>query len=204
MNIGNKLYALRKEKNLSQEEVAFQLNVSRQTISKWETNQSIPDLDKIIPLCKLYQIQADELLIGTVDKKVEKVIDEKHEKAIAISISIFLYFLAIIWIAVVEPLEISENIMVAVFLLICGVSTSYLVYKMINLSNHSKKVNKYQSLDHFLSLVFATLYLGISFSTNAWNVTWIIWLIYALVIELLHLILELKEEKNGTKNSYHD
>lgn len=204
MNIGNKLYALRKEKNLSQEEVAFQLNVSRQTISKWETNQSIPDLDKIIPLCKLYQIQADELLIGTADKKVEKVIDEKHEKAIAISISIFLYFLAIIWIAVVEPLEISENIMVAVFLLICGVSTSYLVYKMINLSNHSKKVNKYRSLDHLLSLVFSTLYLGISFSTNAWNVTWLIWLIYALIIELLHLILELKEEKNGTKNSYHD
>ena len=47
MNIGEKLYELRKEKNLSQEEVAEKLNVSRQTVSKWETNQTTPDFDKI-------------------------------------------------------------------------------------------------------------------------------------------------------------
>ena len=40
MNFGEKLYELRKEKNLSQEEVAEKLNVTRQTVSKWETNQS--------------------------------------------------------------------------------------------------------------------------------------------------------------------
>ena len=44
MNIGEKLYELRKGKNLSQEEVADKLNVTRQTISKWETNASTPDL----------------------------------------------------------------------------------------------------------------------------------------------------------------
>ena len=68
MDLGQKLLELRKSKQYSQEEVAFKLNVSRQTISKWETNQSTPDFDKIAPLCELYGITADELLTG---KKVE-------------------------------------------------------------------------------------------------------------------------------------
>ena len=64
LNIGEKLFELRKEKNLSQEEVADKLNVSRQTISKWETNQSTPDFDKIIPICELFEISTEELLTG--------------------------------------------------------------------------------------------------------------------------------------------
>ena len=69
MDLGKRLYELRKNKKLSQEEVAEKLNVTRQTVSKWETNQSMPDFDKIIPLCELYGISADELLKG---EKVEK------------------------------------------------------------------------------------------------------------------------------------
>ena len=63
MNFGEKLYELRKEKNLSQEEVAEKLNVTRQTVSKWETNQSTPDFDKILPLCELFGISSEYLLI---------------------------------------------------------------------------------------------------------------------------------------------
>lgn len=68
MNIGEKLFELRKSKNLSQEEVAEKLNVTRQTVSKWETNQSTPDFDKILPLCELFEISTEELLTG---KKTE-------------------------------------------------------------------------------------------------------------------------------------
>ncbi len=73
MDIGEKLFELRKQKNLSQEEVAEKLNVTRQTVSKWETNQSTPDFDKIIPICELFEISTEELLTG---KKVE----EKNKK----------------------------------------------------------------------------------------------------------------------------
>ena len=64
MDLGQKLFELRKGKNLSQEEVADKLNVTRQTVSKWETNQSTPDFDKIVPLCELFEISTEELLIG--------------------------------------------------------------------------------------------------------------------------------------------
>ena len=97
MKIEDKLLKLRKEKRLSQEEVAEKLNVSRQTVSKWETGQSSPDLDKIIPLCELYEISSDELLTG---KKYEEVIKEEKEyenmKAKGIGLSLGIYVLSII------------------------------------------------------------------------------------------------------------
>lgn len=64
MNLGERLFELRKTKNLTQDDVAEKLNVTRQTISKWETNQSTPDFDKIVPLCELYEISPNELLTG--------------------------------------------------------------------------------------------------------------------------------------------
>lgn len=83
MNLGEKLFELRKEKNLSQEAVAEKLNVTRQTVSKWETNQSTPDFDKIIPICELYGISTDELLKGekqNTEKEENKNVDESNEK----------------------------------------------------------------------------------------------------------------------------
>ena len=62
MNLGEKLLYLRKSKNLTQDDVAEKLQVTRQTVSKWETNQSTPDFDKIVPLCELYEITPNELL----------------------------------------------------------------------------------------------------------------------------------------------
>ena len=64
MNLGEKLFELRRTKNLTQDDVAEKLNVTRQTVSKWETNQSTPDFDKILPLCELYGISPNELLKG--------------------------------------------------------------------------------------------------------------------------------------------
>ena len=79
MNLGEKLFELRKTKNLTQDDVAEKLNVTRQTVSKWETNQSTPDFDKIIPLCELYGISADELLKGK-EKEKETENNENNEK----------------------------------------------------------------------------------------------------------------------------
>lgn len=69
MNLGESLFELRKSKNLTQDDVAEKLNVTRQTVSKWETNQSTPDFDKIIPLCELYDISPNELLTGEKEEE---------------------------------------------------------------------------------------------------------------------------------------
>lgn len=64
MNIGTRISTQRKKLGLSQEQLAEKLNVSRQTVSKWENNTHNPELDKCMELCRLFQISLDELLLG--------------------------------------------------------------------------------------------------------------------------------------------
>ena len=61
MSLGEKLLSYRKKKGLSQEDVADILHVTRQTVSKWETDQSTPDFDKVVPICDLYGVSTEEL-----------------------------------------------------------------------------------------------------------------------------------------------
>ncbi|MBQ8508760.1 MAG: helix-turn-helix transcriptional regulator [Clostridia bacterium] len=60
--LAERLLALRRQRGLSQEELAEQLGVSRQSVSKWEGAQSLPDLDRIADLCRVYGVSADYLL----------------------------------------------------------------------------------------------------------------------------------------------
>ena len=62
MTIGEKIVHLRISSNISQERLAKLLNVSRQSISKWESDESLPQIDKILELCDLFKITTDELL----------------------------------------------------------------------------------------------------------------------------------------------
>ena len=62
MNLSEKITALRTERKLSQGDVAEKLEVSRQSVSKWETGQSVPELDKIVKLADLFGVSVDELV----------------------------------------------------------------------------------------------------------------------------------------------
>lgn len=64
MNFNNRLYELRKQKGLSQEELANRLNVSRQTVSKWEVGDSTPDMEKLIAMSDLFDVSLDKLVLG--------------------------------------------------------------------------------------------------------------------------------------------
>ncbi|MBQ9898686.1 MAG: helix-turn-helix transcriptional regulator [Ruminococcus sp.] len=64
MEFNNKLYELRKQKGLSQEELANRLNVSRQTVSKWEVGDSTPDMEKLVAMSDLFGVSLDELVLN--------------------------------------------------------------------------------------------------------------------------------------------
>ena len=59
MTIGEKIAKLRIERNITQEYLADVLNVSRQAVSRWEINKALPQIDKIIQLCELFNISTD-------------------------------------------------------------------------------------------------------------------------------------------------
>ena len=62
MTLGEKITQLRVAANLTQEEMAEKLFVSRQSVSKWEMNQALPQIDKVLMLCELFNVSTDELL----------------------------------------------------------------------------------------------------------------------------------------------
>ena len=68
MILAEKIMKLRKQNGWSQEELAMKLNVSRQSVSKWESTASIPDLDKIIKMSELFGVSTDYLLKDTLEE----------------------------------------------------------------------------------------------------------------------------------------
>lgn len=78
MRLGDKLIQLRRERGYSQEQLANKLNVSRQSVSKWEADQSIPEINKLIAISDIFNITVDSL----VKEDIEILpLDKRHEKS---------------------------------------------------------------------------------------------------------------------------
>ena len=85
MSLGSSFYHARKKSGLSQENVAEKLGVSRQTISKWETNETLPDIRQSKRLAMLYHLTLDELIEYDFDEQqaremIESVSDEAQAR----------------------------------------------------------------------------------------------------------------------------
>lgn len=85
MKFGDKLIQLRKKHGLSQEDLAAKLNVSRQSVSKWESNNTYPETDKIVQICNIFECSMDDLInenikdINQLERKSKKEINIKIE-----------------------------------------------------------------------------------------------------------------------------
>ena len=66
--IGNRLLELRKSKGFTQEGLSAELNVSRQSISNWELDKSLPDTDRLLQLARLYEVSLDYIAYGNKDE----------------------------------------------------------------------------------------------------------------------------------------
>ncbi len=227
-NLGEKLFELRKAKNLSQEEVAEKLNVTRQTVSKWETNQSTPDFDKIVPLCELFEISTDELLRG---KKAELKKEEKSEEgengtelkadtkdmnkdeirrksANEISTSIFIYIVSIaVFIVIVSSTNIDAILLVGLLLIACAYATARIIKGCMSMPKEESKVKKVinekkeilKSIKCIIWCLITAIYIILSFATMAWYITWVLFIIGAAITEIVKLCFLLKEVENDEK-----
>ena len=132
MEIGKKLKELRQRSNLTQEEVADALFVSRQTVSNWENERSYPDIISIIKLSDLYAISLDELLKG--DQKMMEHLDastnvvKSNRKLIWAILANIVLFLALFAIAGFLPNQI--YVIACVFSL-SAISVGFLLYQIV-------------------------------------------------------------------------
>ena len=115
MNIADRIQTLRKSKGISQEELAIKMGVSRQAVSKWESEQSSPDIDKIILLSEFFDVTTDYILKG-----IEPFADvpEKKKDARIFSVAgtalnfIGLILAIAIWITKRTPLSVAIGVII--------------------------------------------------------------------------------------------
>lgn len=132
MDLGKKIIEMRKNKNLSQEQLAETLNVSRQTISNWENGRFYPDIDALVKISKYFNIALDDLLAS--DSNVLKhlkvstdIVRSNKNILYAIILNIFLIILFVITGILLEE---SIAIIITIFT-ISIISFSYLFYQII-------------------------------------------------------------------------
>ena len=98
MNIGKRIHEIRQQKNLTQGQLASDLAISRQAVSKWESGKAIPDIENLMYISNLYDISLDELVKGD-DKVSQKIVaDVSARKWHKLSILFFAALLVyIVW-----------------------------------------------------------------------------------------------------------
>lgn len=132
MEMGEKLKTKRMEANLTQEQVAEALSVSRQTISNWENEKSYPDIINVIQLSDLYSVSLDELLKG--EQKMIAHLEENtntvksNQKLLAAILANIVLFLLLLFMAGFMP----DNVyMMACIFCLAVIGTASLLYQII-------------------------------------------------------------------------
>ena len=207
MTIGERLYNLRKEKNLSQEELANELDVSRQSVSKWETNQSTPDFDKIVALSEYFGITTDELLTGKKDIVEAKEIDTKSKYARNLAVAIGLYIFSVVSIILFAAGFDKPIIGICIFFTIIAVATGLIIYnsimygKKIKNEKEEKERGQLKLITDVVDLIGVVVYFLVSFLTMAWHITWIIFLIIPAVDGIIKILFSFKNDESKEKEN---
>lgn len=169
MTLGERLLQYRNRINMSQEQLAEKIGVTRQTISKWETDQSTPDFNKIEPLCEIFHITPDELIKGenatnkTEEKetsKSENTYNQKRNKikAIILSISIFLYCIATFSLPyMTEVLRYGDEHAVMIWATLCTIATVMLVYFFVAYPKSENEKEKNKGIEEDIEEINETL-----------------------------------------------
>ena len=132
MDLGKKIMTMRNEKNLSQEQLAEKLNVTRQTISNWENGKFYPDIDSLVNLSKFFNVLLDDLL-SYDDKVLDYLKDStdivKSNKNILYAVLLnILLIIAFIIVGII--FNESASIIIIIFT-VSIISFSFLFYQII-------------------------------------------------------------------------
>lgn len=165
LELVEKLQKLRKDNNLSQEQLAEKIGVSRQAISKWERGEATPDSDNLICLAKIYNISLDEL----ISSKENNNMNEESKKTKLMKIKDYV-LVALLFI-------------VTIIYLILGFTLSlwhpgWLLYFLPVIITSILDVIDKKSVSEFaFPLLVADIYLVLGFFWNLWHPGWVVFIL---------------------------
>ena len=156
MLLGEKLKKLRKARGLSQEQLADQLNVSRQAISKWELGESIPDTENLILLSKFYGVSIDYLLLNELN------ISSELETKRSPSLPIFIFGMSGLIIGLILSIVLwctyQSILMASIGLIIQIISVTVVLIKQSELSSQLQRLFLMSSV--WMIFPFICFYIG--------------------------------------------
>ena len=173
MNIGEKIVKLRKQNHMSQEMLAAKLNVSRQSVSKWELNDATPDAFNLLELSKLFNVTTDYLLYDDyksdddIPRVKEVMSDFKESKGKEIRNTLIQAFL---WLIAAIGLNVSLYFnLISPWLLHLG-SILSVIFSLLNFYKYQKlRNNNYQTIDILLMKISALITILITYSLNRYT-----------------------------------
>lgn len=212
IKIANRLQELRKKNGYSQEELADELGVSRQAVSKWERGDASPDTDNLIALSKIYNVTLDELINGQDEYKIneneyEDFKKEQYSKYVKSDDE--------------EDDDDDKNLTPTqklVITIVSGVSTivaltaylvlgfcfnlwhpAWIVFMLIPFASSLADAIVKKNPTHFAyPVIVVVIYLLVGFLTDLWHPCWAIFLtipIYYLIIDVVSNVRRIKTEK---------
>ena len=143
MAFSDNLQFIRAQAGVTQEQLAEQLDVSRQSVSKWESGASFPEMDTLLRICDLYDVNMDTLLRGSVEEsRVSDTVrydDHMNHFSLQIALSVFAIIAGVALMILLSALGLSEMLAVALFMLILTMSVVVMVAGGIQHDNFRKK-----------------------------------------------------------------
>lgn len=136
MNIADRIQYLRKQKGYSQEELADKVGVSRQAVSKWESEQTTPDLEKVIAMSELFEVTTDYILKG-----IEPVSTTNRKTVKTLYLGFVLIFATIagIWSFAANRFDYDEIIMIILAGGVVGLGTALIVQVIGSIVSNKKQ-----------------------------------------------------------------
>ncbi len=147
MDVGERIKKYREKQNLSQDELALKIFVSRQTISNWETNKSYPDIKSLIMLSNIFNVSLDDFVKGDIEKMRKSVTQEEIKKFNKLG-TIFTLELIVLVISAYPLFKLTKYIGVIIWGIVFGITfiTAHKIEKM-------KKNNDIQTYKEIISFI---------------------------------------------------
>lgn len=182
MKFNEKLSTLRKEKNMSQEDLADKLGVSRQSVSKWESANAYPEMDKLLTLCKIFNVTLEELTNDDIS------LHSENKKDSSFSDTINKYFNKII--NYIKNINLNNNkdilkIIIPIIILMIFSSSIFIIIDNISLSIHYNSMFKF-----IINIIFNMISLSL--------IVLLVYYIYKIFVNNKEVIN--KDSKNITDN----
>ncbi|WP_019892596.1 helix-turn-helix domain-containing protein [Allobaculum stercoricanis] len=138
MDISERIHHLRKSKGISQEELADQVGVSRQAVSKWESGQSTPDIEKIMMMSDLFAVTTDYILKG---KEPIHTSNQKTIYSLYLGFAVIFATIAGIWSFTANRFRTIECVFIMVAGAVLGCAVSLVIQVMANLFRKNNELN---------------------------------------------------------------